>query len=54
MEKIRAFVRENSFAILVTVMDGLPVATHIPLLLEQDGEGKDFLVGISVAGMSKS
>ena len=45
MEKVRAFIRENSFAILVSVMDGMPVATHIPLLLEQDGEGRDVLVG---------
>src|SRR5579872_7024358 len=39
LEKVHAFIRENSFAILVTVLDGLPVATHIPLLLEKDGQG---------------
>jgi transcriptional regulator len=45
VEKIHAFIRENSFAILVSVMDGLPVATHIPLLLEKDEQGRDLLVG---------
>lgn len=44
-EKIHAFIRENSFAILVSVSDGLPVGTHIPLLLEKDPAGKDILVG---------
>jgi|HubBroStandDraft_2_1064218.scaffolds.fasta_scaffold15382_4 transcriptional regulator len=44
-EKVHAFIRENSFAILVSVLDGLPVATHIPLLLEKDGQGRDVLVG---------
>jgi len=45
VEKIHAFIRENSFAILVSVMDGRPVATHIPLLLEKDEQGRDVLVG---------
>lgn len=44
-EKIRAFIRENSFAILVSVQEGLPVATHIPLLMEKDEQGRDILVG---------
>ena len=44
-EKVHAFIRENSFAILISVKDGLPVGTHIPLLLEQDAEGKDILMG---------
>jgi transcriptional regulator len=44
-EKVRAFIRENSFAILVSVLDGLPVATHIPLLLEKDDQGRDVLLG---------
>ncbi len=35
-EKIYSFLRENSFAILVSVNEGVPVATHIPLLLELD------------------
>ncbi len=45
VETVRAFIRENSFAILVSVLDGSPVATHIPLLLEKDGQGRDVLVG---------
>jgi transcriptional regulator len=45
VETVHAFIRENSFAILASVMDGVPVATHIPLLLEKDGEGRDVLVG---------
>jgi transcriptional regulator len=44
-EAIHAFIRENSFAILISVKDGLPVGTHIPLLLEQDADGKDILMG---------
>jgi len=44
-EKIHAFIRENSFAILISIKDGLPVGTHIPLLLEKNAEGKDILMG---------
>ena len=44
-ETVRAFIRENSFAILVSVLDGVPVGTHIPLLLERDEEGREILVG---------
>lgn len=44
-EKVFAFIRENSFGILISVKDGLPVATHIPLLLEKNEEGKDVLIG---------
>ncbi len=45
LETIRAFIRENSFAILVSMKDGLPVGTHIPLLLEKDKAGRDILMG---------
>lgn len=44
-EKIHAFIKENSFAILVSVKDGLPIGTHIPLQLEKNAEGKDILMG---------
>jgi transcriptional regulator len=44
-ETVHAFIRENSFAILVSVLGGVPVGTHIPLLLEKDGQGRDILVG---------
>jgi transcriptional regulator len=44
-EKIHAFIRENSFAILISVLDGSPVGTHIPLLQEKDDQGRDILMG---------
>jgi transcriptional regulator len=44
-EKIYAFIREYSFAVLISVKEGLPMGTHIPLLLEQNAEGKDILMG---------
>ena len=44
-EAIYSFIRENSFAILVSVKDELPFATHIPLLLEESSGGEYVLVG---------
>lgn len=44
-ERIHAFIRENSFAILVSIHEGRPIGTHIPLRLEASAEGKDILVG---------
>lgn len=44
-EKIQAFIRENSFAILVSIHEGRSIATHIPLQLETDADGKDCLMG---------
>lgn len=53
-DKIYSFIREHSFAILISVMDGRPVGTHIPLKLETGDEGKDALVGhISVGNDQK-
>lgn len=43
--KIHAFIRENSFAILVSIHEGRPIGTHIPLRLETNAEGRDILVG---------
>jgi transcriptional regulator len=43
--KIHAFLKENSFAILVSVKDGLPIGTHIPLQLEKNAAGADILMG---------
>jgi transcriptional regulator len=45
VETIRAFIRENSFAILISVQEGVPVGTHIPLLQEKDEQGRDILIG---------
>src|SRR3954470_17958645 len=42
---IQDFIRQHSFAILITVSEGLPVGTHIPLLLEINEWGEDVLVG---------
>ena len=42
---ILSFMKENSFAILVSVKDGLPLATHLPLAVEQNTDGEDVLVG---------
>jgi transcriptional regulator len=44
-EKIFAFIRENSFGILISVQDGLPVGTHIPLLPGKNAAGEDVLTG---------
>ncbi|WP_127021151.1 FMN-binding negative transcriptional regulator [Flagellimonas beolgyonensis] len=45
IDQIRQFLRENSFGILVNVVDNKPWGTHIPLELEQDLNGADVLVG---------
>jgi len=45
LEKIHAFISENSFAILISVLEGVPVGTHIPLLQEKDDQGRDILIG---------
>src|SRR5579859_437863 len=44
-EKIHAFIRENSFAILISIQEGRPIGTHIPLQLETGADGKDILMG---------
>ncbi len=43
--EIRNFIHENGFALLINQVDGKPWATHIPLLLETNTEGKELLVG---------
>ena len=44
-EKILSFMKKNSFAIIVTVKDGLPIASHIPLAVEKNMHDEDVLVG---------
>jgi transcriptional regulator len=44
-EKAHTFIRENSFSILVSIHEGRPIGTHIPLRLETNAEGQDILVG---------
>lgn len=43
-EAIRAAVQDNPFAILISTVDGEPVATHLPILVGQEA-GKDILFG---------
>ena len=45
IDAIRAFISENSFAILISQVYGKPWATHIPLLLDKGPNGKDILFG---------
>lgn len=45
IEEIKDFLRNNSFGILINIVDNKPWGTHIPLELETDDEGNDILVG---------
>jgi transcriptional regulator len=38
VDKLVSFMRANSFATLVTVVDGVPCATHIPLVVTVDDD----------------
>ena len=42
MQEIKDFIEKHSFAMLVTSNNGRPVATHLPILIKQNGE--DFFV----------
>jgi len=42
---IDRFIQANGFATLITGGDGVPMATHIPIELEQNAEGKKVLRG---------
>lgn len=44
ISEVKQFLKQNSFGILVSQVDGRPWATHIPLELDVDGEGNDVLV----------
>jgi transcriptional regulator len=44
-EEVKEFIKQNSFGILINVMENKPWGTHIPLELEQDEHGYDVLVG---------
>ena len=44
-EEIKKFIHENGFAILVNQTNDKLWATHIPLLLEKNKDGKEILVG---------
>lgn len=45
IEEIKTFLKQNSFGILINIVDNKPWGTQIPLELETDGKGKDVLVG---------
>lgn len=44
-EEIKKFLQENSFGILINQTNGKLCATHIPLELEINSEGKEILYG---------
>ncbi|MCB0373779.1 MAG: FMN-binding negative transcriptional regulator [Muricauda sp.] len=44
-KEIRKFLVQNSFGILINVVDNKPWGTHIPLELENDVNGNEILVG---------
>ncbi len=44
-EEVKAFLRENSFGILVSTVGAKPWATHIPLELDRNAAGEDVLLG---------
>jgi transcriptional regulator len=44
-EEIRHFIHQNGFALLINQVNGKPWATHIPLVLETNSDGKELLVG---------
>jgi len=43
--RLQGFLRAWSFALLVTDVDGVPSATHLPLVLDADGAGRGRLIG---------
>jgi len=44
-ESVRTFLKENSFGILINQTNGKLYATHIPIELEVNSEGKEILQG---------
>ncbi len=45
IDEVKDFLRQNSFGILINIVENKPWGTHIPLELETDANGKDILVG---------
>lgn len=45
LNAVKDFITANGFAILVSQVNGRPWATHIPLMLDKNAEGKDVLTG---------
>lgn len=44
-ETVAAFIRQNGFGLLVSIRDGLPVGTHLPIELVEKTPGKFVLQG---------
>ncbi len=44
LAEVHGFLKQNSFGILVSQVDGKPWATHIPLELDKNENGKDVLI----------
>jgi len=44
-KKIKSFISENSFGILINQSNGKLTATHIPLILDINNKGEDILTG---------
>jgi len=45
IDEVRAFIKSNSFGMLVSMVDNRPWATHIPLELEEDMNGQEVIYG---------
>jgi len=44
VDSVRSFIEKHSFCVLVGSQDGQPIATHIPLMLQIDGD-EEYLEG---------
>ena len=44
-ETVAAFIRQNGFGLLISIQDGLPVGTHLPIELVEKTSGKFVLQG---------
>jgi len=45
LSKLHEFIEQNSFGLLVSLVDGLPFASHLPFLLERNVGTRGSLVG---------
>ncbi|MGI9551150.1 MAG: FMN-binding negative transcriptional regulator [Aurantibacter sp.] len=45
ISEVKEFLARNSFGVLISTLEGKPWATHIPLELDVDKDGKDILLG---------
>jgi transcriptional regulator len=52
-EKILQFMREHSFATLVSVDNGVPVATHLPFVIQSHGEEITLLTHMALGNQQK-